>query len=42
MRFHVLPYTKVIKELMIIVDVFKRMPFPVSQLADEILKMLYA
>lgn len=42
LRFQVFPYSKVAKELMIVVDVFKRMPFPICQLADEIVKMLYA
>lgn len=42
MRFYVVPYVKISKEIMIAVDVFKRMPFPICQLAEEIIRMLYS
>lgn len=34
MRFYVTPYPKVIKELLIVVDTLKRLPYPVGLLSE--------
>ena len=41
MRFYVTPYAKVIRDLLIVVDTLKRLPYPVGLLAEELSKMLY-
>lgn len=40
-RFYVLPYREIIKELLIVIRQFRNFPVPIGILAQEVVEMLY-